>query len=128
MPTGVCTIRRKLPVAPPNSGSPAVRQRSANELSLAAPPAASAGSRSEEHTSELQSRSDLVCRLLLEKKKVVRAQEIERLTKDRGIAMVHDSRAKDYAALRKTLHGFIGRPKQIDAAIAGAEPAGLPRH
>src|SRR5437588_9638415 len=28
-----------------------------------------AGSRSEEHTSELQSHSDLVCRLLLEKKK-----------------------------------------------------------
>src|SRR5712664_4316692 len=28
-----------------------------------------AGGRSEEHTSELQSRSDLVCRLLLEKKK-----------------------------------------------------------
>src|SRR6185312_17479166 len=28
-----------------------------------------AGNRSEEHTSELQSRSDLVCRLLLEKKK-----------------------------------------------------------
>src|SRR5207249_7653838 len=29
----------------------------------------SAGTRSEEHTSELQSRFDLVCRLLLEKKK-----------------------------------------------------------
>src|SRR5260221_10968764 len=29
-------------------------------------------SRSEEHTSELQSHSDLVCRLLLEKKKYVR--------------------------------------------------------
>src|SRR2546421_8997287 len=29
----------------------------------------SCGTRSEEHTSELQSRSDLVCRLLLEKKK-----------------------------------------------------------
>src|SRR2546428_9173148 len=28
-------------------------------------------SRSEEHTSELQSRSDLVCRLLLEKKKLI---------------------------------------------------------
>src|SRR2546421_6996739 len=28
-------------------------------------------SRSEEHTSELQSRSDLVCRLLLEKKKIM---------------------------------------------------------
>src|SRR5207249_5358124 len=30
-----------------------------------------AGSRSEEHTSELQSRFDLVCRLLLEKKKEI---------------------------------------------------------
>src|SRR2546428_5932093 len=29
-----------------------------------------AAARSEEHTSELQSRSDLVCRLLLEKKKI----------------------------------------------------------
>src|SRR6266849_5237606 len=32
------------------------------------------GSRSEEHTSELQSRVDLVCRLLLEKKKLTDAQ------------------------------------------------------
>src|SRR5216683_7522912 len=32
-------------------------------------PRRSCGLRSEEHTSELQSRSDLVCRLLLEKKK-----------------------------------------------------------
>src|SRR2546428_7658084 len=32
---------------------------------------ASTSRRSEEHTSELQSRSDLVCRLLLEKKKTV---------------------------------------------------------
>src|SRR6266704_5271702 len=30
-----------------------------------------AGTRSEEHTSELQSRFDLVCRLLLEKKKMI---------------------------------------------------------
>src|SRR5436309_10248869 len=35
----------------------------------AAPAARSSGSRSEEHTSELQSRENLVCRLLLEKKK-----------------------------------------------------------
>src|SRR2546430_3358999 len=34
---------------------------------------ASAGRRSEEHTSELQSQSNLVCRLLLEKKKSNRA-------------------------------------------------------
>src|SRR5690349_22476526 len=33
-------------------------------------PASHAPGRSEEHTSELQSRRDLVCRLLLEKKKV----------------------------------------------------------
>src|SRR2546428_3259825 len=37
-------------------------------------------SRSEEHTSELQSRSDLVCRLLLEKKKnKTRTSELPRL-------------------------------------------------
>src|SRR5438034_2183877 len=35
-----------------------------------------AGSRSEEHTSELQSHSDLVCRLLLEKKKKNRHKNI----------------------------------------------------
>src|SRR5690349_24003320 len=33
-----------------------------------------AEARSEEHTSELQSRRDLVCRLLLEKKKVTRVE------------------------------------------------------
>src|SRR5690349_6574872 len=38
------------------------------------------GARSEEHTSELQSRRDLVCRLLLEKKKVTRDKEYD-LTK-----------------------------------------------
>src|SRR2546428_8316934 len=36
-----------------------------------APIASAIGGRSEEHTSELQSRSDLVCRLLLEKKKLI---------------------------------------------------------
>src|SRR5436190_17631966 len=37
----------------------------------------SAGPRSEEHTSELQSHSDLVCRLLLEKKKKKLKKNIE---------------------------------------------------
>src|SRR3989449_4061849 len=37
-------------------------------------PAAARGTRSEEHTSELQSRLHLVCRLLLEKKKKTRKQ------------------------------------------------------
>src|SRR5690349_23150732 len=43
-------------------GGPAPRWRGA-------PARALEGARSEEHTSELQSRRDLVCRLLLEKKK-----------------------------------------------------------
>src|SRR2546428_10017491 len=38
--------------------------------------AARAAPRSEEHTSELQSRSDLVCRLLLEKKKKKKSASI----------------------------------------------------
>src|SRR5206468_12455551 len=37
--------------------------------------------RSEEHTSELQSRSDLVCRLLLEKKKTTRENRGGQITK-----------------------------------------------
>src|SRR3712207_6864770 len=43
--------------------------RSAHESTSSCSP--SAGSRSEEHTSELQSRQYLVCRLLLEKKKTL---------------------------------------------------------
>src|SRR5688572_32385143 len=40
-----------------------------NDAALAAVDAIAATARSEEHTSELQSQSNLVCRLLLEKKK-----------------------------------------------------------
>ena len=39
----------------------------------------SGGDRSEEHTSELQSRSDLVCRLLLEKKKKTIVRSVNKL-------------------------------------------------
>src|SRR5688572_31699303 len=39
---------------------------------------ASAGARSEEHTSELQSQSNLVCRLLLEKKKKKKKKQIHK--------------------------------------------------
>src|SRR5206468_12974326 len=46
-----------------------VRGRSPSALRLQAPSPSCRSARSEEHTSELQSRSDLVCRLLLEKKK-----------------------------------------------------------
>src|SRR2546430_9422896 len=43
-----------------------------NARSRVAPAASAAGWRSEEHTSELQSQSNLVCRLLLEKQKLGR--------------------------------------------------------
>src|SRR5450432_4395163 len=50
----------------------------------------SVANRSEEHTSELQSRSDLVCRLLLEKKKnilltspVIRRRKLQKYTQTR---------------------------------------------
>src|SRR5256886_4345210 len=43
--------------------------------------ATAAGSRSEEHTSELQSQSNLVCRLLLEKKK----KSLCRLVRNTGL-------------------------------------------
>src|SRR5206468_10725769 len=53
------------------SGTANVSASSASAISASPPYAriAMTRSRSEEHTSELQSRSDLVCRLLLEKKK-----------------------------------------------------------
>src|SRR5260370_13986601 len=54
--------------------------------------------RSEEHTSELQSHLNLVCRLLLEKKKrTLQVEEVERPTLDLlgdSYAVVDDSRYK----------------------------------
>src|SRR5436190_6686541 len=51
------------------SSSPRTRRGGSARRSRAPWPTRRAPSRSEEHTSELQSHSDLVCRLLLEKKK-----------------------------------------------------------
>src|SRR5206468_11066372 len=55
---------------PPRVGAEAqvLLHRQADEGAAALGHVGDAGPRSEEHTSELQSRSDLVCRLLLEKK------------------------------------------------------------
>src|SRR3712207_8840494 len=50
--------------------SGAAANRSAGFIDTNRPPVASEFDRSEEHTSELQSRQYLVCRLLLEKKKL----------------------------------------------------------
>src|SRR2546428_4816102 len=52
------------------------RRQAATEVAASQIPAA----RSEEHTSELQSRSDLVCRLLLEKKNYPQTPHSQRST------------------------------------------------
>src|SRR5690625_7479006 len=52
----------------PSTSAAAASQRS-RQFPIAAIPASAQRRRSEEHTSELQSRGHLVCRLLLEKKK-----------------------------------------------------------
>src|SRR5438093_6162846 len=58
---------------------------------------------------------------------LVRAQEIEGLTKEKVIAMFNDARAKDYGELRKSLQGFIGRRKKMGAETATAELERLTR-
>src|SRR2546422_11555326 len=57
------------PVARPRRPAPRTLGRSLTWGKLASP-------RSEEHTSELQSRLHLVCRLLLEKKKIVECRSL----------------------------------------------------
>jgi len=52
---------------------------------------------------------------------LVRANEIEGLTRENVIAMFNNARAKDYAELRKSLQGFIARRKRADAEEAAAE-------
>src|SRR3712207_8040830 len=68
-PDGGCRRRQaglcaKLPAAPKEGAA-----RNEGEPVLFRDPEGAPGGRSEEHTSELQSRQYLVCRLLLEKKK-----------------------------------------------------------
>src|SRR2546422_3217919 len=67
---------------PPVAGSVTGRTRRARNTDVGSCPRTCSGSdlRSEEHTSELQSRLHLVCRLLLEKKKIRNNTSIFRLT------------------------------------------------
>jgi hypothetical protein len=58
---------------------------------------------------------------------LVRARGIEGLSKEKVIAMFNDARAKDYAELRKSIQGFIGRRKKLDAQTAAAELQRLTR-
>src|SRR5207302_8152227 len=56
-------------LAVPASFNTSIRATSLGAMSASAAAPAVLGTRSEEHTSDLQSRENLVCRLLLEKKK-----------------------------------------------------------
>src|SRR2546429_1815546 len=58
-----------------HEGSAAIRPCEGETHGLAAPRKRNGNHRSEEHTSELQSRLHLVCRLLLEKKKKTNQNE-----------------------------------------------------
>src|SRR5204863_1347026 len=51
--------------------------------------APSSSGRSEEHTSELQSRRDLVCRLLLEKKKKIESIIVRKTTCANGVSHLY---------------------------------------
>src|SRR5437667_1939840 len=79
----------------PISHSPigrAVRQR--NEQPVG-PPSVERRSRSEEHTSELQSHHDLVCRLLLEKKKAPSSGDGNQVTRTDAPAAIDTSPTPD---------------------------------
>ena len=58
---------------------------------------------------------------------LVRAQEIEGLTKEKVIAMFNDVRAKDYGEFKKSLQSFIARRRKVDAEVAAAELERLTR-
>src|SRR5260221_10102788 len=66
--------------------SRAMRGRSASVTSSPYMALRAASTRSEEHTSELQSHSDLVCRLLLEKKKTQPLPRLHRQTRQNWTA------------------------------------------
>src|SRR2546430_9102230 len=70
------SLHDALPISPVSACMPGAAsrgccssERGGTALTQRGPAAATQGMRSEEHTSELQSQSNLVCRLLLEKKK-----------------------------------------------------------
>jgi hypothetical protein len=58
---------------------------------------------------------------------LVRAQEIEGLSRESVVAEFNDARAKDYAGLRKSLQKFIARRKKMAAEEAAAELERLTR-
>src|SRR2546422_4280910 len=69
---------------------PEDRFQDADEVLAALDAGRASGSRSEEHTSELQSRLHLVCRLLLEKKKKTKKQHTNTTYIKKNVAYAHN--------------------------------------
>src|SRR5215204_1294881 len=80
----------------------------------AVPPTALGGPRSEEHTSELQSHSDLVCRLLLEKKKMDSTQWIQKKALVKSFLTVA---ASEYGPPGPVSVGSVGRSNSRSACL-----------
>src|SRR5260370_17607321 len=95
---------------PPLSSAPTTRLRRIRCNSEVR--AATSGSRSEEHTSELQSHLNLVCRLLLEKKKTKRSKlnfhdqpsirTIRTTSSDYRVTLTANSKPQDMRSRRTT--------------------------
>ncbi len=52
---------------------------------------------------------------------LVRAQEIEGLTREKVVSLLNTARDREYAALKKALQGFVARRSKSDAAAAATE-------
>src|SRR5437867_6330032 len=70
------SLEHRKQVETPEPGAQSFAPRRGSELAILVTDTKVAEPRSEEHTSELQSPYDLVCRLLLEKKNVIRLRMI----------------------------------------------------
>src|SRR5256886_6138230 len=98
-------------------------RNSSNQIFISSTPTpAESASRSEEHTSELQSQSNLVCRLLLEKKKDNDVSDgFAAVDGDRGVAIACDvdgqldTQTLMVAAPRGDLAGSAAEPHCVAA-------------
>src|SRR6476469_11221729 len=52
---------------------------------------------------------------------LVRAQEIEGLSRDEVVSLFHTAREAEYSDLKKSLQGFIARRKKMDAETEAGE-------
>src|SRR5687768_17644574 len=82
------------------SGDPASRRSRSCSRTTSGTPSSDRTGRSEEHTSELQSRLHLVCRLLLEKKKKQRIRAQPRRRQHQSYAALYHSTTASAAESR----------------------------